>query len=755
MRLTRRELLAAAGGITTGAVLGAPNASQAASGSLLADRAYYLSAVNPIANIDQRDVENTAIRLLARRELQDAREKAGFLWRQVTEHPLHDQMDRFEQMIEECTFNYALKAANADANYPKVLRVYSPPAEWFGRHTPGSRWGGDNPDNAYRIIPIAHGARYELRGQRMPGGAAHVSYTLVANTATSVTLASLEERDVQFERDGSFLISIDDQPSHGRPNHLQTTPTARYLLVRDSLGDWRNETPNALRVQRLTPPDRGALTEEEMARHAATHMLEDTYLLYWFTRLPHGAPVNTLRPPRAAGAVGGLRSQTGSHGVFTLADDEAMIVTANSAGATFRNFVVLDLWFLTLDYWARQSSLNNAQMAPDANGHYTAVVVAPRSRRAQLARYERTARGDLPASLAGSAAEGRRGSAADPHTTGEAAQSGTSSPPGRAPRHSDATLAAARRAQGFLSTSPRRRVRHCSMAMKNDEYFLSDANPIANVDQRELEVTAIRLLQRRELKEGRANAAYLWMQVMEAPAGPQISRFESMMDEYTFNYALKAANSDAGYPKVLRIMQPAAHWFGNDVPGSRWGGDSPDFTYRIIPIAHGGRYEVRGRPTCKTPPTVSYTLVANTATSVTLGALESRDIPTEGNGTFVITIDTTAAAGRPNHIQTQPGAYFLFIRDAIGDWSTQTPNALRVRRLDTPDRGRSVTRRWRNAPRATWWTMSISSTGSVASATGRRRTPCVRLRLQARWAGSFSNGAVRETCGSPTTKLSS
>jgi hypothetical protein len=31
---------------------------------------------------------------------------------------------------------------------------------------------------------------------------------------------------------------------------------------------------------------------------------------------------------------------------------------------------------------------------------------------------------------------------------------------------------------------------------------------------------------------------------------------------------------------------------------------SPDFIYRIIPIAHDGRHELRGQPTCDDPPLV-------------------------------------------------------------------------------------------------------------------------------------------------------
>src|SRR5262245_18971544 len=105
---------------------------------------FFLSAQNPIANVDQRQIENTALELLKRPEVMQARDKTAFLWKQVTQYTAGPQMSRFDMMMDELTFNYALKAANADGNFPKVLRVYAPPAEWLGHRVPGSRWGGDN-----------------------------------------------------------------------------------------------------------------------------------------------------------------------------------------------------------------------------------------------------------------------------------------------------------------------------------------------------------------------------------------------------------------------------------------------------------------------------------------------------------------------------------------------------------------------------------------------------------------------------------
>lgn len=208
-------------------------------------------------------------------------------------------------------------------------------------------------------------------------------------------------------------------------------------------------------------------------------------------------------------------------------------------------------------------------------------------------------------------------------------------------------------------------------------------NPLATEAQRRIEDRAMALLQRDDIKRVRSVVTLLWKNVAAWPARDQADRFDNMIDEYMFHHAFRAANGDAGHPEVARFMVPPHRWFGRDVPGSRWGGDSPDFIYRTIPIAHGGRYEIKGRPTCAEAPTVNYSLMAdNTASPVTQTLLDSLDMEFEGDGSFVITVDETPADGRRNHIQTKPGADFIMVRDALGDWLTQSANALTVERLD-------------------------------------------------------------------------
>lgn len=183
--------------------------------------------------------------------------------------------------------------------------------------------------------------------------------------------------------------------------------------------------------------------------------------------------------------------------------------------------------------------------------------------------------------------------------------------------------------------------------MVRDEYFLSVGNPVATVDQIAVEDTALRLIARPEMQKSRAMAANLFRWVMTQDVVEQIGALKSFLDEYMFHYALRAANSDANYPKIARFMVPPHHWFGRDVPGSRWAGDSPDFIYRTVSVSYGPRYEIRGRATCASPPTAYFALMEDRPAAPTILALiETMDMQFEANGEFVITVDPTPANGR-------------------------------------------------------------------------------------------------------------
>ncbi len=372
MKIQRRDLLVGAGALALGVATYARG--RAANGGAADPGGYFLSAVNPIANTDQRDLEALAIQLFARPEVQAVCKGAAAAWARVTDRIYSpEQLALFQSAMTDYCFKCTLLAINSDANFPKILRVYSPAAKWMGNDVPASKWGADNPDNAYRIIPLASGNRYVVHGQRQPKPPTHVSYQLVGNTSTSFALGTLEQHNLEVASDGSFEITLDDTPANGRKNHLQMPPETLYLFIRDSMGDWM-QTPNALRVRRLTPPSRGPLTTDELAARVIRNIQSDVYLAYYFVRVCMNMPPQSMKAPELTGATGGLVTQVSTCGNFALRDDDAVIITATTADATYRNIVLQDMWNRSLEYRDHQSHLNNSQMAPDADGRFTFVI---------------------------------------------------------------------------------------------------------------------------------------------------------------------------------------------------------------------------------------------------------------------------------------------------------------------------------------------------------------------------------------------
>lgn len=331
-------------------------------------------AANPLATEAQRRIEDRAMALLQRADLQRVRGVVTMLWKNAVGWPARDQADRFDNMIDEYMFHHAFRAANGDPNNPEVARFMAPGHEWFGRKVPGSRWAGDSPDFIYRTIPIAHGARYEIRGTPTCTEPPTVNYSLMAdNTASPVTQTLLDSLDMEFNSDGSFVITVDGTPAEGRPNHIQTRPSADFIMVRDALGDWNAQSANALAVTRLDPRG-GAKSEDEMARHCSRIAFDNVYYSYYCTQSGAGQPPNEIRPPMSSAAFGGMATQAGTKGNLDLGEGDALIVRSNEAGAQFRNLMLTDAFHMSIEYWKRTSSFNMRQMAADEDGNFTFVI---------------------------------------------------------------------------------------------------------------------------------------------------------------------------------------------------------------------------------------------------------------------------------------------------------------------------------------------------------------------------------------------
>ena len=281
--------------------------------------------------------------------------------------------------------NYAFAAAQAAVCDP--WRPYLPwrnaeARTYAGLEVPSGRFGGDNPDNVYRWGAVAPECSYRIDGQVRGRQPAFITFSLLsgdyAETTQIRTVGILSGSDLVMDADGRFAITIDAHPANGRPNHIQSTPDTRLLNIRETLGDWASETPLHLTMCRTddapTPPEPSL---DQLAARAALILRDGAP--QWALGFQHDSyekmPFNQMQPiMSSAKRLGGLVTQSSSHGRFALAEDEALVVSVDPFDADYLGFQLADVWMVAADYVGRPGSLNNFQAQRGADGRFTFVI---------------------------------------------------------------------------------------------------------------------------------------------------------------------------------------------------------------------------------------------------------------------------------------------------------------------------------------------------------------------------------------------
>jgi hypothetical protein len=239
---------------------------------------------------------------------------------------------------------------------------------------PGSRAaGGDGPDQHYVIIPVTHGARYEIEGRRFDPVPADIPLNVIGNPSLTMTLGKLDLLEIDVADNGRYRLTAGPEPANGDPNHIQVPPGAMYLFNRECRSDWR-QVPSHWTVRRIDPPTADPWTDDEIADRASFIMVEDVPPMHWFNSIFAAMEPNTTSAVFGTGGVGGLVTQSIIFARLQLDDAHAYVFTIGPGDATYHDIVLHDYWFRTIDYWERQSSLNNGQSRPNPDGSFTYVV---------------------------------------------------------------------------------------------------------------------------------------------------------------------------------------------------------------------------------------------------------------------------------------------------------------------------------------------------------------------------------------------
>jgi len=330
---------------------------------------------HPIATPEQHAHELQALELTRHPTVRKARDRVRDHWLEIMD-PSPAMRACFDAAFEEVMFSAAVWSSNQDPLRPQVTTITRLAHPVAGTPIPGSRWGIDNPDSIYRVIPVSGDEKYRIHGRVGEHRMTENYFTLWDPNMGTVDV--LDGSGLVLTEGGRFTITVDSAPSDGRPNHVRSAPQAHELYIRDVLLDWAKEDPNELQVERLGgPAAKPALTGDEQAELTAGFMMR---YAEFTTRLSKGMcrrPANDFSLAVSGDKTGMLRNQAYVAGHFALADDEAFLIHVNDGGAAYFTVPIANVWGTTLAILDRTSTLNKAQAAPNPDGTYTFVLCAP------------------------------------------------------------------------------------------------------------------------------------------------------------------------------------------------------------------------------------------------------------------------------------------------------------------------------------------------------------------------------------------
>jgi len=328
----------------------------------------------------QRALEGLALKLAQAPDVAAARAQARALFLEDPDARTPDGAASVEDAADQHFWGAVLLALNTDPYHPKIVPLFLYRHDLDGQSYPSALHGGlENPDNVYRAIPLSPDSRYVIHGVRHSPAPAQITYELMDSIpglrSIGRHLAMLKDRDMVLGPDGAFTITLDSDPANGRANHIQLTPEARCLFIRDTLSDWSSQSADSLTIERVGGPDRPPATEAQLTHEAAQLVVD--YARFWHElpkiyRTKLAVKTNAFNPPAPRDGAWGFIANT--H--FEIADDEAFVFTTHPSDAPYHAVLIGNHWWIALDADLRSGAFNTAQARANPDGSFTFVIAA-------------------------------------------------------------------------------------------------------------------------------------------------------------------------------------------------------------------------------------------------------------------------------------------------------------------------------------------------------------------------------------------
>ena len=243
-----------------------------------------------------------------------------------------------------------------------------------------SREGGDNPDQRYAFAPIRGGVTYRVRGHL--GSARRVELQLYAGmpwAGEGRSAGYLPFESIPVDADGRFEVWISPEPRAGA--WLDNPADADMLFVRQIYGEWNAEDAGAVHIDRVgaegdRAPELDAAGVAARLHEAARALRASATVWPGFVqqRYVTARPVNTVSPLFDTYALGGVRGRWMASGHFELGEGEALLIKTWPTAAVYQGLQLADLWFASLEYGNRTSSLTTEQALLSPDGAYYFVI---------------------------------------------------------------------------------------------------------------------------------------------------------------------------------------------------------------------------------------------------------------------------------------------------------------------------------------------------------------------------------------------
>ena len=234
------------------------------------------------------------------------------------------------------------------------------------------KWGMECPDCIYVGSALKGGTTYRLWGNR--GSARYLGLQVMSGMASSFN-ALVDE--FELGPDGDFEIILSADPHEG--NWIPLDDGATMLVVRHFFYDWEHELPATLSIEPLSAP---ALRTEPVSEDPKAPMARQVIALgdfleenlAFFLGFSNPEAPNTFLPPLDGTAMGAAAENRPVIGSWKLGPDEALIIEVTPPTGLYWSYSLGNVWWETIDYGNRQSSLNGHQAVVDDDGKVRVVV---------------------------------------------------------------------------------------------------------------------------------------------------------------------------------------------------------------------------------------------------------------------------------------------------------------------------------------------------------------------------------------------